>query len=44
MQLTKEDLAFYSEQKKAWILEPGKFKFLVGSASDDIKLQKEIEL
>jgi beta-glucosidase len=44
MQLTKEDLAFYSEQKKAWVLEPGKFKFLVGCASDDIKLQKEIEL
>jgi len=44
LNIKKEDLSFYSEEKKAWVFEPGIFKILVGSASDDIRLQKEITM
>lgn len=43
-EVKKEDLSFYSEDKKRWIFEPGKFKILVGSASDDIRLQDTITI
>ncbi|WP_084823168.1 glycoside hydrolase family 3 N-terminal domain-containing protein [Sphingobacterium sp. Ag1] len=42
-QLTKEDLKLWSASK-AWKTEKGKFKFLVGASSDDIRLKGEMEL
>jgi len=42
-QLTKEDLKLWSPSK-AWKTEKGKFKFLVGASSDDIRLKGEMEL
>ena len=36
--INKDDLAFYSEKKKKWIAEPGKFNVLIGSSSRDIRL------
>lgn len=37
-------LQFYSDVKKAWVAEPGKFNLLVGASSRDIKSKVEIEL
>jgi beta-glucosidase len=37
--ITKPDLSFYDEAKRAWIAEDGEFKVLVGSSSRDIKLK-----
>ena len=42
-QLTKEDLKLWSSSN-AWKTEKGKFKFLVGASSDDIRLKGEMEL
>ncbi|MGJ1513427.1 glycoside hydrolase family 3 N-terminal domain-containing protein [Sphingobacterium siyangense] len=42
-QLTKEDLKLWSPSK-VWKTEKGKFKFLVGASSDDIRLKGEMEL
>lgn len=42
-QLTKEDLKLWNASK-AWKTEKGKFKFLVGASSDDIRLKGEMEL
>jgi beta-glucosidase len=36
--LNAEAFQFYSEAKKQWVLEPGKFDVLVGSSSRDIRL------
>ncbi len=41
--IDKDKLAFYNQQLQ-WAAEPGKFKLLLGSASDDIRLQSEFEL
>ncbi|HEX8328933.1 MAG TPA: glycoside hydrolase family 3 C-terminal domain-containing protein [Hymenobacter sp.] len=35
---------FYSEAKKQWVLEPGKFDVLVGSSSRDIRLTGNVTL
>jgi beta-glucosidase len=35
---------YYDPVKKQWILEPGKFEILVGSASDHIILRQQVEL
>ena len=35
---------YYSEAKKGWVLEPGKFDVLVGAASNDIKLKSNLVL
>jgi len=43
-EVKKEDLSFYSEEKKKWIFEPGQFKVLVGSSSDDIRLQNDVTI
>jgi beta-glucosidase len=42
-QLTKEDLKLWNASN-AWKTEKGKFKFLVGASSDDIRLKGEMEL
>ncbi len=36
--IDKEKLAFYNEQLE-WITQPGEFRLMIGSASDDIRLQ-----
>lgn len=38
--INKESLSFYN-QKLEWIVEPGKFKLMIGASSEDIKLEKE---
>ncbi|MDJ0365707.1 glycoside hydrolase family 3 C-terminal domain-containing protein [Hymenobacter sp. H14-R3] len=37
MQLPATAFQYYDEAKKQWVLEPGQFEVLVGSASDDIR-------
>ena len=32
-----KDIAYYNEQSKKWIVEPGKYKLLAGTSSQDIK-------
>jgi len=36
--INKDKLAFYNDQLE-WITQPGEFKLMIGSASDDIKLE-----
>jgi len=40
----KDLLAFYDVQKHQWTAEPGEFRALLGSSSQDIRLQKSFEL
>jgi len=42
--LENKDLSFYSEKKKKWIAEPGKFNVLIGSSSRDIRLKGSFTL
>lgn len=35
--ITPEDLKFFDDKKHEWIVEPGKFKALVGTSSTDIR-------
>lgn len=42
-ELNPEKLSFYHEEK-GWITEPGEFKVMVGTASNDIKLKSSFEL
>ncbi|MBW4889984.1 glycoside hydrolase family 3 C-terminal domain-containing protein [Mucilaginibacter sp. HMF5004] len=44
MKLNADAFKYYSETKKQWILEPGKFEVLVGTSSDAIKLKSPIIL
>ena len=37
-------LAFYDVKSKSWKLEPGKFEFMVGASSRDIKLKDSIDV
>ena len=39
-----KDLAFWDVKKKAFVVEPGKFKVMVGSSSKDIKATSEFEI
>lgn len=41
--IDKDKLAFYNQQL-AWVAEPGEFQLMVGSASDDIRLNGKVEL
>jgi beta-glucosidase len=41
--INKEKLSFYNDQLQ-WITEPGEFRLMIGSASDDIRLQDSFEL
>ena len=42
-EITPEKLSFYHEEK-GWITEPGEFKLMIGTASNDIKLKAAFEL
>jgi len=42
--LGREDFAYWSPTKKAWVAEPGKFEIQVGSSSRDIRLRAPLEL
>ncbi|NVM31998.1 MAG: glycoside hydrolase family 3 C-terminal domain-containing protein, partial [Candidatus Helarchaeota archaeon] len=42
-ELEKRDLSFYDEQNGIWNAEKGLFKILIGSSSQDIRLQGEME-
>lgn len=42
--LGAEAFKYYSEGKKNWVLEPGKFTILIGGASDSIQLKGQIIL
>lgn len=41
--IDKEKLSFYN-QKLEWVAEPGTFKLMIGSSSNDIRLKKNFEL
>jgi beta-glucosidase len=41
--ISKEQLSFYNNRLK-WICEPGEFKLMIGSASNDIRLENQFEL
>ena len=36
--------SYFNKERGGWITEPGKFKVLIGSSSQDIRLQIEIEI
>ena len=40
-ELNREDLAFFDEELNDWDVENGKFKILIGSSSEDIRLETE---
>jgi len=42
--LNKRAFQYYDPAKKQWVLEPGKFEILVGSASDNILLKQQIDI
>ena len=42
--LDKEAFQYYSEAHRRWIMEPGRFDFLVGSSSRDIRLKGNLNL
>jgi beta-glucosidase len=42
--LKQRDFAFWDEESSDWKVESGKFEILIGSASSDIRLKKEIEI
>ncbi|RYF26845.1 MAG: glycosyl hydrolase [Flavobacteriales bacterium] len=42
-ELTPEKLSFYHEEK-GWMIEPGEFRLMIGTASNDIKLKTSFEL
>ena len=44
MVLNENAFSFYDETKKAWVMEPGEFKIMVGSSSSDIRLTESVKL
>lgn len=42
--LSDEDFSFYDPDKSGWVLQPGRFRILVGSSSRDIRLAEEITI
>jgi beta-glucosidase len=40
-ELNHEDLAFFDEDLNDWVVENGSFKILIGSSSEDIRLETE---
>jgi beta-glucosidase len=41
--LTPDDLALVNREMK-WVVEPGVFRVMVGSSSEDIRLKGEFEI
>ena len=39
-----KDLAYWDVKKKAFVVEPGKFKVMVGGSSTDIKASSQFEI
>jgi beta-glucosidase len=44
MEITKQQLAYFSKLKNKWITEAGAFEVLIGSSSRDIRLKQMIQL
>jgi beta-glucosidase len=44
MEITKNQLAFFSKLKNKWVNERGTFEVLVGSSSRDIRLKGNFEI
>jgi beta-glucosidase len=44
MEITNQQLAFFSKLKNKWITEAGTFEVLVGSSSHDIRLKGSFEI
>ena len=42
--LTKQDLSYWSPEKKSWVAEPGTFEVQVGGSSRDIQVRGPLEL
>lgn len=43
-EVSKKDLQFWNEETKKWTFENGKYQFMIGASSDDIRLQKTVKL
>ena len=43
LQLADDAYKYYNEQKKKWVIEPGKYDILVGSSSRDLRLKASVE-
>ena len=44
LEVALDDLRYWNEEKNAWDLEHGKLQVLVGSASDDIRLEAQVSI
>ena len=44
LQIPAEKLAFYDDTVHKFVVEPGAFDVMVGSASDDIRLTDQVEV
>lgn len=44
LSLDKKDLSFWDVEKQGWLAQPGQFKVMIGSASDDIRLSGKFTL
>jgi len=44
LSLDSRSMSFYDPAQKRWLVEPGKFKVLIGSSSRDIRLTGEFEV
>jgi beta-glucosidase len=42
--LPADKLAFYDEQTHGFLVEPGAFDLMVGSSSEDIRLQTQLSV
>ena len=42
--LAKDAFAFYDEKNKDWVVEPGDFKIMTGSSSEDIRIEQRLTL
>jgi len=42
--LDKSAFSYFNKDKGGWITDSGKFKILIGSSSENIQLEKEIEI